>query len=412
MDKTTKFCYYRFETKNRKGGCFMDISYNTQEDFASNIKKFFINIGITRKTWLNIMPYIIFGMIIAESVVTSDIAKKLKDKFSFIQHESVCRRINRFFKSKTFDIYAFFDLIIKNILINYHLKHIDGKINIAFDHMYCKDRFTILMFTLRIGKQSIPLWFRCFKGKHDEDAFQEELFKQGINYCIHLFDHIKKKKIIFTADRFFNSATLLSYIGSNNCYYCVRLRKNGMVLVYDKKEGHTIWKSIDELTHYVYKPVYYRNIIFTREHRLQAHIVISKSKDLNEPWYLITNLNPSDAVRTYSKRFGSIEFFFKSQKSNGFYLESTTISDLKSFETMYGLCCFSVLFLNIIGVSYCKNAHSRQYKHVKIKYMQNTKDKTRERIRSNFEIGLILFNKACYSHVYIYIPYTFKLYDV
>ena len=390
----------------------MDISYNTQEDFASNIKKFFINIGITRKTWLNIMPYIIFGMIIAESVVTSDIAKKLKDKFSFIQHESVCRRINRFFKSKTFDIYAFFDLIIKNILINYHLKHIDGKINIAFDHMYYKDRFTILMFTLRIGKQSIPLWFRCFKGKHDEDAFQEELFKQGINYCIHLFDHIKKKKIIFTADRFFNSATLLSYIGSNNCYYCVRLRKNGMVLVYDKKEGHTIWKSIDELTHYVYKPVYYRNIIFTREHRLQAHIVISKSKDLNEPWYLITNLNPSDAVRTYSKRFGSIEFFFKSQKSNGFYLESTTISDLKSFETMYGLCCFSVLFLNIIGVSYCKNAHSRQYKHVKIKYMQNTKDKTRERIRSNFEIGLILFNKACYSHVYIYIPYTFKLYDV
>ena len=390
----------------------MDISYNTQEDFASNIKKFFINIGITRKTWLNIMPYIIFGMIIAESVITSDIAKKLKDKFSFIQHESVCRRINRFFKSKTFDIYAFFDLIIKNILINYHLKHIDGKINIAFDHMYCKDRFTILMFTLRIGKQSIPLWFRCFKGKHDEDAFQEELFKQGINYCIHLFDHIKKKKIIFTADRFFNSATLLSYIGSNNCYYCVRLRKNGMVLVYDKKESHTIWKSIDELTHYVYKPVYYRNIIFTREHRLQAHIVISKSKDLNEPWYLITNLNPSDAVRTYSKRFGSIEFFFKSQKSNGFYLESTTISDLKSFETMYGLCCFSVLFLNIIGVSYCKNAHSRQYKHVKIKYMQNTKDKTRERIRSNFEIGLILFNKACYSHVYIYIPYTFKLYDV
>ncbi len=59
----------------------MNTSYNTQEDFASSIKNFFINIGITRKTWLNIMPYIIFGMILAESVVTSDIAKKLKDKF-------------------------------------------------------------------------------------------------------------------------------------------------------------------------------------------------------------------------------------------------------------------------------------------------------------------------------------------
>lgn len=390
----------------------MNTSYNTQEDFASSIKNFFINIGITRKTWLNILPYIIFGMILAESVVTSDIAKKLKDRFSFVQHDSVCRRINRFFKSKTFDIYAFFDLIIKHIILNYHLKHLDGKINISFDHMYCKDRFTIFMFTLRIGKQSVPLWFRCFKGKCDEDAFREDLFKQGIHYCIHLFDHIKKKKIIFTADRFFNSATLLQYISSNNCYYCVRLKKNMMVLVYDKKEKHAVWKSIDELTHYVHKPAYYHNITYTMEHGLQANIVISKSKDLDEPWYLITNLNSKDAIKTYSKRFGAIEFFFKSQKSNGFYLESTTISDLKAFETMYGLCCFAVLFLNIIGISYCKNAHGRQYKHVQIEYMQKSKENKRERIRSNFEIGLILFNKACYSQVYIYIPYTFKLYDV
>lgn len=38
-------------------------------------------------------------MISAESVVTSDISKKLKDDFSFIKLESIERRFRRFFKS-------------------------------------------------------------------------------------------------------------------------------------------------------------------------------------------------------------------------------------------------------------------------------------------------------------------------
>ena len=49
------------------------------------------------KLGLNIIPYIIFSMIISESCVPVDMAKVLKDEFSSIQINSTIKRIRRFF---------------------------------------------------------------------------------------------------------------------------------------------------------------------------------------------------------------------------------------------------------------------------------------------------------------------------
>ena len=168
--------------------------------------------------------------------------------------------------------------------------------------------------------------------------------------------------------------------------------------------------DIFSLNHCVYKSTFY-SVFFTRK-RLKTNLVISKSHNISEPWYILTNLDPKEAIKTYGKRFGSIEFFFKSQKSNGFYLEATSISNLHAFESMYSLCCFSSLFINIIGISYCKNQYNSQYKHCKIINIKNRTNNTKDRIRSYFEIGLILFNRAYSSSIYIYIPFSFKLYDI
>ena len=76
----------------------MNIIYNTQEEIASKfillLKKIIPDI---RKTVLNILPYILIGMLASESLVASDISKSLKDNFSLVQHDSVVKRIRRFF---------------------------------------------------------------------------------------------------------------------------------------------------------------------------------------------------------------------------------------------------------------------------------------------------------------------------
>lgn len=54
--------------------------------------------------------------------------------------------------------------------------------------MFSKDNFTVFMITMRVGKQGIPLWFRCFEGKDDSEAFAEEIIKEGITHVSNLFN--------------------------------------------------------------------------------------------------------------------------------------------------------------------------------------------------------------------------------
>lgn len=107
-------------------------------------------------------------MIISESLVPLDIAKNLKDDFSLIQIESVVKRIRRLFSNKHFNPYEFYNKIIAYVILNYKLKHNDKRVHIIFDHIFSKDNFTVFMITMRVGKQGIPLWFRCFEGKYNQ----------------------------------------------------------------------------------------------------------------------------------------------------------------------------------------------------------------------------------------------------
>lgn len=130
----------------------MNKLYNTQLDLASDLKNFFNNVvPDISKPHMKIIPYIILGMIESESVVTSDIVKKLKDDFAFVKPSSNVRRLERFFNNEKFDIYSFYDHIITYVISNY--KSSNNNIYISFDHTYCRDSFTIFFIALKIGKQ-------------------------------------------------------------------------------------------------------------------------------------------------------------------------------------------------------------------------------------------------------------------
>lgn len=72
--------------------------------------------------------------------------------------------------------------------------------------MFSRDNYTVFMITMHVGKQGIPLWFRCFKVKECPEAYQEELIKSGITYVSKLFNN--NFDLIFLADRWFNSRRL------------------------------------------------------------------------------------------------------------------------------------------------------------------------------------------------------------
>lgn len=380
--------------------------YNNQFKFASGFKNFLIkSIPNIRKTQLNIIPYIILGMIISESCVPSDIAKVLKDEFSSIHFDSIIKRIRRFFSNKLFKPYIFYRHLIVYVLKSFVPKHSDKVLYITFDHMFSKHNYTVFMMTLRVGTFGIPIYFKCFKDVSNNDAFKFNTIESGIRSVSALFKNTDFK-LVFLADRWFGSFKILRIIDELKHIYCIRLKGN--IIVY--KDGNKF--KAKKLKHRKYHSVIHKDVLITDE-RYKTNIVYSPTNNTKDPWIIVTNGDPSKALKSYSYRFGSIETMFKAQKSNGFNLEKISNSSLESFETMYTLVCTCILYLTILGIDYSKN--TRCYRNVKIEthktYIIDGK-KIKKRIMSLFNVGLTLFKLAFNSLNYIRIPLTFKLYDV
>ena len=384
----------------------MNKFYNNQNNFASDFKKFLTkSIPNIKKTQLNIIPYIILGMIISESCVPSDIAKVLKNEFSSIQFDSIIKRIRRFFSNKLFNPYIFYRHLIVYVLKSFVPKHSDKTLYITFDHMFSKHNYTVFMMTLRIGTFGIPIYFKCFKSFSNNEAFKLNTMESGIRAVSTLFKNTDFK-LVFLADRWFGSFKILKIIDELKHTYCIRLK--GSIIVY--KDGNKL--KAKKLKHRKYHSVIHKDVLITDE-RYKTNIVYSPTSNTKDPWIIVTNGNTSKALKSYSYRFGSIETMFKAQKSNGFNLEKISNSSLESFEVMYTMICTCILYLTILGIDYSKN--TRCYRKVKIEthktYIIDGK-KIKKRVMSLFNVGLTLFKLAFNSLNYIRIPLSFKLYDI
>lgn len=140
-----------------------------------------------------------------------------------------------------------------------------------------------------------------------------------------------------------------------------------------------------------------------------SKLTICKSKDHQERWFLISNVNPTRAKKFYGYRFGGIETIFKHQKTNGFYLEKTSIKNLHAFDNLYSLVCIATTYCICLGTDVSKNWE--YYEDIGIRIVRTIK-KTRKRVISLFQVGLKLFHLAINSPNSYRIPFTFRLYDI
>ena len=262
--------------------CHMYKLYNTIFDFSSNISNFLLNISSSlHKPQLKFFSPLISSIILSESIVRLDIAKSLHQFFPHIKLPSLMKRISRFCKSDSFDPYLFYDNIISHVISSYKLKHNDNRVHIVLDHMYSHHNFTVFMISMRVGKQSIPLWFRCFSGQYNPEAFKFSLLKEGILFVHNLFKD-KNIKLVFLADRWFDSTSLMSLIDSLDHTFVFRIKRHRRVLIFDNKEGHRIWKPLDHLFAYQFHSNYFHNVSLTKS-LFSTNIVIGKKDNVKEP---------------------------------------------------------------------------------------------------------------------------------
>lgn len=255
----------------------------------------------------------------------------------------------------------------------------------------------------------IPLWFRCFKGKSEPEAFSTQTIKDGILYVHNLFS-LKKCNLIFLADRWFPNCETLQYINDLGNTYCIRAKTNIKIEILDKGVSKTNCISkLSDISPLSSRSKLFQNVYIT-EKKFNTNLAVSKSSSHKEPFYILTNGNPAYAIKHYGYRFGSIEFIFKNHKSNGFYLESTKMRNIQAFTTLFGIACIALLWLTILGVDCSKNQNGIK-SIFKFRNSKKNGGKTK-RIFSLFNTGLNFFNLVFESRSYVLLKFNFLLYDL
>ena len=156
------------------------------------------------------------------------------------------------------------------------------------------------------------------------------------------------------------------------CFFCIRAKSFFTFSFYNSR-GEFVTQHLRDIKPVAQHSKVLKDVLFTRSLFKTNIVVPTYSNHTNDIWYLVTNDNTSYATKNYSYRFGSIECIFKSQKSNGFRLESTNTKFVEHFISLFPVMCVALTWLSIIGSDYVKN---KKGYHIRIRDVHQRKGKS------------------------------------
>lgn len=371
---------------------------NDQEYITTELKKVLEKMIILSSTRLNNLVAMIVGIIVSQSVILSDISQKLKDSFSSGTEESKIKRLQRFLRNKLINPEKVYEFFAYKLLQNY--KNRSNKIYIIFDHTTIDDRFVILQFSLKIGRRSVPLWYKVFFYKQDGNKDFNHI-KEGLKF-LHKIITPYGYDVILLGDRGFRSVDLFEFIDETLKWkYCIRCTKDIGITIKDNPKIKKL-EDIKPLNNNRAK--YFYNIKLTAE-AYMCNMAVCKDKDADDVWYIANNLDEPTAIREYKKRF-DIEEMFKDFKGGGFNIEKTWCENIQYIRMLYLCVSIAYCWMITLGTSCSKD------KKNKIIGATKTLKGKKVRIYSLFRSGLKWFNRCYYSlKSDYYLKIAFTLYE-
>ena len=91
-------------------------------------------------------------------------------------------------------------------------------------------------------------------------------------------------------------------------------------------------------------------VLFTREEYGPVHVIAWWEIGYEEPIYLVTNVEKAHPACTYYRKRFRIETFFSDQKSRGFHLHKSHISDPQRLARLMIAACFAYIWIIYLGV--------------------------------------------------------------
>lgn len=294
---------------------------------------------IHEESRLMILVKIISGILNSGHSEICQIALNFTDD---IKYESKIKKIKRWLQNKHVSYDMFYRPFIESIIKELSK---DNKLTFVIDGSTIGRSCIVLMFSVIYESKSIPVVWKTYKGKKGhlpEKAHQELLVS------------LKKlipigAKVTILGDGEFDGVNWQEDILEENWDYVLRTGKQIEIEEYESETIKIGWIKVEKG-----ESLFLENILFSKK-KIETNLLVLHEVGNENPIFLITNKDYNkDIQKVYEDRF-KIESFFRDQKSKGFHVQRSGLSDPERIDRLLIATCMAYVLLIFAGVKALKS---------------------------------------------------------
>jgi hypothetical protein len=288
---------------------------------------------------LTVLAAMVAGIVQARSCQLPAIARKTPD---LAKPDSRIKRYSRWIQNERVEYDVFYLPFVREMLD--HLATI-GELVFVIDGSEVGHACITLMISLIFRKRALPITWLVVKGR--KGHLSEEIHLELLNQLHAILP--EKAEMVFLGDGEFDGIELQAALQSKNWRYVCRTAKNTQLF----EEGRQF--TFQDLCLQVNDQISLPEVWFTKEGYGPVQVIAIWERGFAHPLYLVTNFElPDEALYWYKKRF-QIETFFSDQKSRGFFLHKSHLSDPMRLSNLMIAACLAYLWIVYLGCIAVRN---------------------------------------------------------
>lgn len=274
------------------------------------------------------MAMMIAGIVLSGKAQLSAMSSEIPTQ---TQEESIEMRMRRWVKDEI-DVEAVYMPFARQILES--LSHLP--LVLVMDGSQVGRNCMVLMIGVLYKKRALPIAWLVYSGKKGHASAERHI--QALEKLLPLVP--EGSQVVLLGDAEYDTTKMLVWVRENTAWEYV-LRTSPQINVQDGHEQRAIGDypmKKGELFHR-------HDVGFTQTATVTLNIIGWHASRYDKPIFLITNIsNAYLACRYYRRRFG-IETFFSDQKSRGFHIHKSHLSDPARLARLLIAACLAYLWM-------------------------------------------------------------------
>jgi len=281
---------------------------------------------------LNTLAAFIHGIVRSKSTHLSAIAK---GEPTPIQMESRIKRLSRFVQNERIELELYFAPYAQVVLASLAMRPLELVIDASEVGRGC----AALMVSVVYRRRTLPLGWLVRRGK--KGHFPEEMHLELLEQVHPLIP--QGAEVVLVGDGEFDGIDLQGRLETYGWKYVLRTAKNTVL-----QQAHSHPFSCESLDP-PYGSYSFADAFFTQEGYGPVRVIAWWGEGYDEPIYLVTNLRDVEQACAYYRKRAWIETFFSDQKSRGFQLNKSHLSDPERLARLMMGACLAYIWIVYLG---------------------------------------------------------------